>query len=214
MVVVSGFSPGPVVLEGPGFRLEPLDGSHAAGVVAAGSDAATFEHMAIGPFARVAEAEAWIAAASDGAARAGDVPWAILDTRGANPVVAGSTRLLAVRPPHRGCEIGWTWLGTAWRGSGLNACVKRAILAHLFEQLGAVRVEFKTDARNERSQRAMLAIGCVREGVHRRHMLRRDGTMRDSVYFSITDEEWPGVRTRLDARIRTGAWPGDPSPQG
>lgn len=111
--------------------------------------------------------------------------------------VAGSTRYGDIRAAHGGLEIGWTWLHPRWHGSGVNRRMKRLLLAHAFETLGMERVQLKTDILNTRSQRAIEKLGAVREGVLRRHMRRPDGSMRDTVMYSVTREEWADVRTRL-----------------
>ncbi len=195
------FDPRPVVLENAVIRLEPLAAEHAPGVLAAGKDASTFSHLPDGPFADLAEARAWIERALAASDRYGNVPFATIDLRGPEPVLVGSTRLLHVRRKDRGLEIGWTWLAPAVRGTGLNTAVKHRLLAHCFDELGAVRVGFKTDARNVQSRRALSAIGAVEEGTLRKHRVRRDGTYRDSVYFSIIDVEWPAIREELGARV-------------
>jgi len=111
----------------------------------------------------------------------------------------GSSSYLAVRPEHDGLEIGWTWLNpAAWR-TGANAEAKLLMLANAFDALGCIRVEFKTDSRNERSRAALEGIGATYEGIFRRHMLTHVEGVRDSAYYSITDEDWPAVRDRLRA---------------
>lgn len=121
--------------------------------------------------------------------------FAIIET--AKNKVAGSTRYLNFRPDHRSVEIGWTWLGQDWQRTSVNTEAKLLLLGHAFERMGCVRVEFKTDARNLRSQRALERIGATREGVLRQHMIVQDDFIRDSVYFSVLDKEWPAVRDRL-----------------
>ncbi len=106
-----------------------------------------------------------------------------------------------MRPEHDGLEIGWTWLNpSAWR-TGANIEAKLLMLGHAFDELGAMRVEFKTDARNERSRAALDGIGATYEGIFRKHMLMPIVGVRDSAYYSITDEEWPAVRDLLTARL-------------
>ena len=118
--------------------------------------------------------------------------------------VAGSTRYLNVRPADRVVEIGWTWLHpSAWR-TGANVEAKLLMLEHAFEQMGCVRVEFKTDARNERSRAALAALPAQFEGVLRNHMIVPDVGRRDSAYFSVIDEEWPDVRANLRRRLGRG----------
>ncbi|GGL97337.1 GNAT family N-acetyltransferase [Deinococcus aerophilus] len=112
---------------------------------------------------------------------------------------AGATRYMDMRPEHRRLEIGSTWLAPAHMRTPANRTFKRLLLEHAFEQMGILRVELKTDILNIRSQRAIEGLGAVREGVLRRHMLRPDGTQRDTVMYSITAEEWPEVRARLPA---------------
>lgn len=111
--------------------------------------------------------------------------------------LAGSTRLGDIRAAHAGLEIGWTWLHPRWHGSGVNRRMKRLLLEHAFEEMGMERVQLKTDLLNTRSQRAIEGLGAVREGVLRSHLRRPDGTMRDTVMYSVTRAEWPGVRARL-----------------
>ena len=115
--------------------------------------------------------------------------------------VVGSSRYLNVRPPDRVVEIGWTWLNPrAWR-TGANVEAKLLMLGHAFETLDCVRVEFKTDARNERSRAALAAIPARFEGVMRNHMIVPDVGQRDSAYFSVIDSEWPDVRDNLRRRL-------------
>jgi RimJ/RimL family protein N-acetyltransferase len=117
-------------------------------------------------------------------------------------VLVGSTRYLALRPADRALEIGWTWLNpAAWR-SGINSEQKLLLLGHAFDELGCVRVELKTDARNERSRAAMAALPAQFEGVFRNHMIVPDVGQRDSAYFSVIDSEWPDVRANLERRLK------------
>ena len=103
---------------------------------------------------------------------------------------------------HRRIEIGWTWVGTAFQRTGANREAKLLMLSHAFDTLGCRRVEFKTDALNEKSRTALLGIGARFEGIFRNHMVMPDGRMRDSAYYSVIDNEWPEVRAALEARIR------------
>jgi RimJ/RimL family protein N-acetyltransferase len=113
----------------------------------------------------------------------------------------GSSSYLAPRPLHDGVEIGWTWLTpSAWR-SGANVEAKLLMLGFAFEELGCMRVELKTDARNERSRSAMEALPARFEGIFRKHMLMPVTGVRDSAYFSVVDEEWASVRENLEARL-------------
>ncbi|MEZ7944266.1 MAG: GNAT family protein, partial [Halioglobus sp.] len=103
-----------------------------------------------------------------------------------------------IRPEHRSLEIGWTWLGQNWQRTAINTETKLLLLSHAFEKLGCIRVEFKTDTRNERSQRALQRIGATKEGVLRNHMIVQDEFVRDSVYFSVISSEWLDVKERLE----------------
>ena len=116
----------------------------------------------------------------------------------------GSSSYLAVRPEHDGLEIGWTWLSpSAWR-TGANLEAKLLMLGHAFDDLGCMRVEFKTDARNARSREALEGVGASYEGIFRKHMLMPVVGVRDSAYYSITDDDWPEVRERLAAKLERG----------
>lgn len=124
--------------------------------------------------------------------------------------IVGSSRFLNLRPADGVVEIGWTWLApSAWR-SGANLEAKLLMMRHAFEQLGCVRVEFKTDARNERSRTALAALPAQFEGVLRNHMVVADVGLRDSAYFSVIDSEWPAVRANLERRLGRGATPVSP----
>jgi RimJ/RimL family protein N-acetyltransferase len=184
---------GPVVLEGNLVRLEPLSAGHAQGLYNRGRTEADWAFLPRPCFVDLADTRQWIAQAL---ASAGQVPFAIVEAGKGRAI--GSTRYQNIRPEHRSLEIGWTWLGREWQRTGVNTEAKRLLLGHAFEQLGCVRVEFKADARNERSQQSLQRIGARREGVLRNHMIVQDNYVRDSVYFSITDAEWPAVRKRLD----------------
>ena len=115
--------------------------------------------------------------------------------------LAGSTRYLEMRPAHLGLEIGSTWLAPAFMRDGANRAFKRLLLGHAFGAMGMARVQIKTDILNARSQTAIEALGAVREGVLRQQMVRPDGSMRDTVMYSVIREEWPAVRARLE-RVR------------
>lgn len=188
----------PVVLEGDVVRLEPLAATHLAGLVEAGRDPAIWTWM-FAPLTTREAMAAWLDAAI-GAADAGlELPFATVER--ASGRVVGSTRYLSLALEHRRLEIGWTWLAPAWQGTAVNSEAKLLLLEHAFEAVGCRRVEFKTDARNERSRAALEAIGARFEGVFRKHMIMADGRQRDSAWFSIVDDEWPAVREGLRARV-------------
>jgi N-acetyltransferase len=193
-------NPGPVILSGRAVRIEPLELRHAADLLGAAADPDIWRYLpAFQPETR-AEMEAWITAALTGAATGAEVPFAILEQ--ASGCAVGSTRFLEIRADSRALEIGWTWLATAVQRSVVNTECKLLLLRHAFEELGAQRVQFKTDLRNARSQRAIERLGAVKEGVLRKHRINHDGYVRDSVYYSILDDEWPAVREGLERRVR------------
>ena len=117
--------------------------------------------------------------------------------------VVGSTRYGNIDPEHRRLEIGWTWLTPGWQRSGANIEAKLLMLEHAFERLRCIRVEFKTDALNEKSRRALLGIGAKEEGTLRQHMVVWDGRLRDTVYYSVIDSEWPEVKMRLRQKLES-----------
>ncbi len=185
------------MLEGRLVRLEPLRPDHEDGLWEASRDPRTWRWLSVlQPQTR----EAWsafvaqaLAAAEDGV----EIPFATLrDDR-----VVGSTRFLALRPEHRSVEIGWTWLHPSAWGNGTNVEAKLLQLRHAFDEWGCRRVEWKTDAANDRSCGALEALGATFEGVHRHHMLVREGENRDSAWYSVVDAEWPAVRERIAARL-------------
>ncbi len=182
----------PVLLAGETVQLEPLRQDHAQGLYNRGRSAGDWSYMPRACFIDMADTRQWIDEAID---TPGQLPFAVIE-KGKDKVI-GSTRYLNIRPEHRSLEIGWTWLGEQWQRTAVNTEVKWLLLCHAFERLGCVRVEFKTDARNARSQRALERIGATREGVLRKHMIVQGGFARDSVYFSVIDSDWPEVRKRL-----------------
>jgi RimJ/RimL family protein N-acetyltransferase len=115
--------------------------------------------------------------------------------------VAGATRYLNIVPEFRGLEIGGTWYGLGFQRTAVNTECKYLLLQYAFETLSCIRVQFKTDSRNVRSQRAIERIGAKHEGILRNHMILPDGRFRDSVYYSILDNEWPGVKDNLAKKL-------------
>ena len=185
-------------LSGVRAQLEPLGERHLPGLLAAAADPATWTWMP----ARLTDEtalRAWLTDALRARDAGAELPFAIIEAAGAR--VVGSTRYLAIAPAHRRLEIGWTWLTPERWGTGINVEAKLLPLAHAFDRLGAMRVEFKTDARNERSRAAIVALGARFEGIFRKHMRMPDGRIRDSAWYAIVDDEWPAVRSRLEARL-------------
>jgi RimJ/RimL family protein N-acetyltransferase len=194
------FDPQPITLQGIHVRLEPLAQQHARDLFAAGSDEAIWTYMPRPVPRSLEDTSGWIQEALAAAAEGSQLPFAIIHRASGKAV--GSTRYLDIRKEHRGLEIGWTWVGAAYQRTPVNTECKYLLLTHAFEELGAVRVQLKTDLRNERSQRAIERIGAVREGVLRKHMALWDGFIRDTVYYSILASEWPDVKRRLERLLR------------
>ena len=188
----------PTVLEGRRVRLEPLGRVHLAGLAEVAFDPRIWQWTIARPTDEAA-LEAWLQAALDNAAAGIEVPFATIDVASGRPI--GSTRYLNIVPEHRRFEIGWTWLATMAQRTGANREAKLLQLTHAFEQLGANRVEFKTDSRNEKSRTALLGIGATFEGIFRNHMVMPDGPLRHSAYYSVIREEWPDVKARLVALL-------------
>jgi RimJ/RimL family protein N-acetyltransferase len=184
-------------LEGRIVRLEPLASSHEEDLWEASRDPRTWRWLSdVQPQTR-ADWSVFVAAAL-AAQRAGTELPLVTTQHG---TVVGSTRFLNLRPEHRSVEIGWTWLHPSAWSTGANAEAKLLQMRHAFELWGCRRVEFKTDALNERSRRALEALGATFEGIHRYHMLVRGGENRDSAWYSVTDEDWPAVEAHLERRL-------------
>ena len=188
------------VLVGRVVRLEPLAPDHEEGLWLASRDPRTWRWLSIVQPQTRQEWSAHVRAALDAAARGAEIP---LVTKSRDDIV-GSTRFLALRPEHRSVEIGWTWLRPSAWGTGANVEAKLLQLRHAFDVWECRRVEFKTDALNERARRALEAIGATFEGIHRKHMLVRAGENRDSAWYSVVDDDWPAVHDRLELRLAGG----------
>ena len=184
-------------LEGRIVRLEPLSAEHADGLWEASRDPQTWRWLSVVQPSTPEAFDAWVDDAFAALDAGTEIP--LVTLRG-NRVV-GSTRFLALRPAHRSVEIGWTWLHPSAWSTGVNVEAKFLMLGHAFEKWRCRRVELKTDARNERSRRAMEAMGAAFEGIHRKHMLVRDGENRDSAWYAVLDDDWPRVRDGLAARL-------------
>ena len=190
----------PIVLEGQHVRLEPLSLDHVDALAEVALDpdlwrwtserAASVEELR-------AYVERALAAQRDGTA----LPFATVARSIGRPV--GSTRFANADLGNGRVEIGWTWLGRDWQRTAVNTEAKYLMMRHAFEALGVRRVEFKTDALNERSRDALAALPAQFEGVFRRHMLVRGGVRRDSAWYSVIDDEWPDVRAALESRLAT-----------
>jgi RimJ/RimL family protein N-acetyltransferase len=186
-------------LSGELVRLEPLAPEHEPGLWEASRDPRIWTWLSVLQPRTPAELHAWLEDALRNAAAGTELPFATV--RRSDGAVVGSTRFLALRPEHRSVEIGWTWLAPEVWQTGANVEAKLLMLGDAFERLGCRRVELKTDAQNERSRAAMAALPARFEGVHRNHMLVRDGENRDSAWYSVLDAEWPDVRANLLRRL-------------
>lgn len=192
----------PVTLTGHAVLLEPLCREHLARVTAAALSAPeVWTHI---PYAMrdAADVERVLAEALELQARGGGITF--VTRLAATGEVAGGTSVRLVDPRVPSVEIGGTWVLPAWQRTRVNTECKLMQLELCFERLGCARVELKTDIRNTRSRAAIARLGATREGVLRAHMRRADGTLRDSVLFSIVESEWPPLRARLTARLAEG----------
>jgi RimJ/RimL family protein N-acetyltransferase len=194
------------VLAGELIRLEPITMEHAAGYLAAagtGADAEeVFRWLALWPPQTVADAEGHILASLGARACGERFSYAQVDAR--TGAVAGTTSFYDVYPPLRTLGIGHTWLGRQWWRTGHNTEAKLLMMSYAFEQLGVARLVWHTDIYNERSQAAIARLGATREGELRKHRIRRDGSWRTTVQYSMTDDDWPAARERLTARLARG----------
>jgi N-acetyltransferase len=194
---------GPIVLEGPHVRLEPLDRRHADDLADAASDPLIWRWLPVQVATRE-DLDRWIEDALAAAAAGTEHAFAVVDRRTGHTV--GSTRYMDIAPLHKGVEVGWTWYGRAAWGSVVNPESKLLLLTHAFEDWGAIRLYLKTDSLNERSRAAIAKLGAKYEGDLRNHRIRPDGSYRHSSYYSILDTEWPEVKRSLLDRI--SAYPG------
>ncbi len=189
----------PVILTGRFVRLEPLGEEHVSGLAAVGLEDSIWTYMPYGIMRNGDDIRNWVQGRLAQAALGTDLPFAVIDL--ASGCVAGATRYMDIRPADRGLEIGGTWYGAAFRRTRVNTEAKYLLLEHAFERLKCIRVQLKTDARNERSQRAIERLGAVREGMLRNHIILPDGHVRHSIYYSILDSEWPRVKARLQEML-------------
>jgi len=188
------------MLTGRVLRLEPLAEAHVAGLAEAGKDERIWKWMLYGNLVTEEAMGAWVLDMLSRQAAGTDLPFTVVHL--ASGRIVGATRYMEMRPEHRGLEIGGTWYGLEFQHTAVNTESKYLLLTYAFETLGCVRVQFKADARNERSIRAIERLGARREGVLRNHYILKDGRLRDSVYFSILESEWPDVKTRLEEILK------------
>jgi RimJ/RimL family protein N-acetyltransferase len=189
----------PIVLTGKHVRLEPMTEAHVPMLAEIGVGQAFWDFMLYGEMNTVDDMRNWVMDILSRAGQGTDLPFVAIHL--ASGRVAGATRYLNITPEHRGLEIGGTWYGTEFQRTAVNTECKYLLLKHAFETLGCIRVQLKTDLRNERSQKAIERIGAVKEGVLRNHMILPDGRIRHSVFYSIIDSEWEGVKKRLEEML-------------
>lgn len=189
----------PVVLTGKHVRLEPLSEAHIPGLTEIGSGQDFWNFMLYGDIQTEADMRNWVLDIMARGKRGTDLPFAVIHL--ASGRAAGATRYLNILPRDRGLEIGGTWYGTEFQRTAVNTECKYLLLTHAFETLGCIRVQLKTDLLNVRSQKAIERVGAVREGVLRNHMILPDGRIRHSVFYSIIDSEWEGVKKRLEEML-------------
>jgi N-acetyltransferase len=189
----------PATLEGHGVRLEPMGDAHRDGLAEAAADGRLWELF----FTSVPtpdETTAYIRSALDGQSAGHMLPWAVRDLASGN--IVGSSRYHDVIPAADRVEVGYTWYAQRCQRSHVNTACKLLLLGHGFETLGCKVIGFRTDNFNFRSQRAIEALGAKKDGVLRHHWPRRDGSIRDTVMYSILSTEWPDVKRHLEFRLK------------
>lgn len=194
--------PEPVTLEGHGVRLEPLTTSHIDGLIAAAADGRLWE-LWFTSVPSAAQTPAYVAEALAGQQHGHMLPWAVRDL--ASDTIVGSTRYHDIVLKADRVEIGYTWYSASRQRSHVNSACKLLLLGHAFETLGCQVVGLRTDNFNFRSQRAIEALGARRDGVIRHHHPRPNGSVRDTVMYSILATEWPDVRRNLVYRLSRGS---------
>ena len=194
----------PVTLTGKVVRLEPLSEAHVPGLTAVGMNDEIWRWMPYGVMRNEDDIRRWVQNLFAQIPSGSVMPFAVIQL--ASGRVAGATRYMDIHPKDYALEIGGTWYGVEFQRTAVNTEAKYLLLRHAFEDLKCIRVQIKTDLRNERSQKAIERIGAVREGVLRNSMIMPDGYYRSSVYYSILDNEWPAVKVRLEGMMnKTGS---------
>ncbi|MCK4817098.1 GNAT family N-acetyltransferase [bacterium] len=189
----------PVRLIGSIVRLEPLSEAHVPELADIGQDESIWKFLPYGSINTEAKMSEHVKMLLARATQGTDLPFAVVLIESNKPI--GCSRYLEIREDHRALEIGGTWYGRAYQRSGANTECKYLLIKHAFETLGCIRVQFKTDARNQRSQISLERIGAVKEGTLRQQMITADGQVRDSIYYSIIESEWPSVKANLEEKL-------------
>ncbi|MEP7359009.1 MAG: GNAT family protein [Anaerolineales bacterium] len=189
----------PVILTGRTVRLEPLAYAHVPDLYAGGTDPSLWQFIPYAPVRTEDDMRAWVADLLARQQVGNDLPFAVVHQASGRAI--GATRYLDIQRANRGLEIGGTWYDPAHQRTAVNTEAKLLLLTHAFETLGCVRVQLKTDERNLRSQRAIERIGAIKEGVLRHNLIMPDGFRRNSVYYSVLEGEWAGVKRRLEEML-------------
>jgi N-acetyltransferase len=189
----------PVTLTGRIVRLEPLMEAHIPDLAKVSLDENIWRFMRYGKVETVEQLTTWVRELLDLQAQGTDLPFTVIYL--ATGAAVGCTRYLNIETLDRSVEIGGTWYGLNYQGTLVNTECKYLLLKYAFETLGCIRVWFKTDTRNLRSQRAIERLGALKEGVLRNHMVLPNGYIRDSVIYSLIPSEWPQVKQSLEARL-------------
>jgi RimJ/RimL family protein N-acetyltransferase len=192
-------APRPTTLEGHGVRLEPLAREHEPALAAAAADGRLWE-LWFTSVPAPGETLAYIEQALAGQDAGHMLPFVVRELAGGR--IVGSTRYHDIIPAADRVEIGWTWYAASWQRTHVNTACKLLLFAHAFEVLGCKVVGLRTDNFNFRSQRAIEALGAKKDGVIRHHWPRRDGSVRDTVMYSVLASEWPDVKHHLELRLR------------
>jgi N-acetyltransferase len=192
----------PIILQGTHVRLEPLSLDHLDGLCEVGLHPEIWR-WAPAPITTAEEMRNYVETALRWQAEGTALPFATVLNE--TDRIVGSTRFANIDRENKHLEIGWTWIGKGWQRTAVNTEAKCLMLRHAFEQLGCIRVEFKTDSLNEKSRSALLRIGAKEEGTFRNHMITSSGRYRHSVFFSVIETEWPEVRRQLEERLARGA---------
>ena len=191
----------PIILQGKQVRLEPMTEAHIPGLAEIGVGQPFWDFMVYGRMETADDMRGWVQDILSRAEKGTDLPFIAIHL--ASGRVAGATRYMNIMANDRGLEIGGTWYGPEFQRTVVNTGCKYLLLSHAFETLGCIRVQLKTDLRNQRSQKAIERIGAVKEGVLRNHMILPNGHYRHSVYYSILDTEWPEVKRRIEGMIES-----------
>jgi RimJ/RimL family protein N-acetyltransferase len=190
----------PVTLAGRFVRLAPLAYAHVPDLTAGGTDPEIWRYIPYPPVHTEADMRAWVQDLLERQAVGNDLPFAVVHQASGRAI--GATRYLDIQRANRAVEIGGTWYAPEHQRTAANTEAKLLLLTHAFEKLGCIRVQLKTDERNVRSQRAIERIGAAKEGILRHNMIMPDGHFRSSVYYSVLEAEWAGVKAKLEEKLR------------